>query len=722
MMSFLVRARPGRLPARSGPRSAIAWSLAACHAWRIRVVGLMALLLLCLFAAVHASAEQKYLEPEQAFSLSATMASPTEIDIRYKIAPGYYMYRERFELALSPDAQRLGTPVYPKGIVKYDPNFDKEVEIFHDQVLIKVPLKPGATAPQTLDVTGQGCAEAGLCYPPMTTALTLHPTATGYTVSGPGAQAGVARGGAAASTGNVSGFDAALHMGDTGIAKFLAGAGWGEIILLCVVFGVLLSFTPCVLPMVPILLAIVAGGANTRATVSRWRGLSLAAAYVLGMSLVYTALGIAAGLIGASLSAWLQTPWVLTLFAVLLALLALAMFDVFTFQAPGAFQSALSEKVSRIPGGRAGAAFLMGMISALIVGPCVAAPLAGVLLFISQTGNVVLGGVALFSLAWGQGVLLLLVGGSSGALLPKAGGWMDGVKHLFGVLLFATAWWMVNSIMPDWLAALGWAVLAAWCAVMLGAFEPMGSEAGQGTVLRKAAGLLLALWSALIVVGLAVGGHDVWQPLRVLRPAVQASLVAVAPSSTTPSPVAATSPVGTTTSAGTATPPAPFAPPASTASPVASASASASSATSGALTSALTSGFSLAKSAAATAGRFTRVASSAELDALLARTTRPVMLDFYADWCVSCIEMEKFTFSDPQVAARMSKFLLVQADVTKNNADDRALLKRFQLFGPPGIMFFDAHGKLITDARVVGFQDATKFSAELDRVLAASGK
>jgi thiol:disulfide interchange protein DsbD len=325
----------------------------------------------------------------------------------------------------------------------------------------------------------------------------------------------------------------------------------------------------------------------------------------------------------------------------------------------------------------------MGMISALIVGPCVAAPLAGVLLFISQTGNVVLGGVALFALAWGQGVLLLVVGGSSGALLPKAGAWMDGVKRLFGMLLFATAWWMVGSVVPPWLATLGWGALGLWCAVMLGAFEPIAAEAGQGAVLRKAAGLLLALWSALVVVGLAAGGHDVWQPLRAWRP------------------VSATPPSVAASSAGTTAAPA---------------------AASGPLANALSNnGLSLA-APAAKPGQFTRVASSAGLDALLANTTRPVMLDFYADWCVSCIEMEKFTFSDPHVAAQMSRFLLVQADVTKNNADDRALLKRFHLFGPPGIMFFDAHGKLVADARVVGFQDARQFSAVLDRVLEASGK
>jgi len=622
---------------------------------------------LALFLAQAARAEQKFLEPGQAFALTVAMATPTELDVHYKIAPAYYMYRERFKFALSPDGQRLGAPVFPKGIVKYDPNFEKNVEIYHGGVTIRVPIQAGSSQPLTLAVTGQGCADAGLCYPPMTAAFVLRPTSAGYTVSGPGAVARLAPQGADAPPGGTS-LGAVLNMGDTGVAAFLASAGWAKIVLVCLALGLLLSFTPCVLPMVPILLAVVAGATGTRARVSRWRGLSLAGAYVLGMSVVYTVLGVLAGLIGASLSIWLQTPWVLALFAVLLALLALAMFDAFTLQVPSGVQSALNNRLSRIPGGHFGAALVMGMLSALIVGPCVAAPLAGVLLFISQTGNLVLGGVALFALAWGQGLLLLAVGGSSGALLPKAGAWMDGIKQFFGMLLLATAWWMVDSILPAWLSVLGWAALALGGAVMLRAFEPMAPGGGMGAVLRKACGLLLALWAALILVGAASGGYSVWQPLKGLW-RVPGRVDAPASPPAAPGPLAlAVPPAGPGGSARQ---------------------------------------------------HFAKVASSAQLDALLARTTRPVMLDFYADWCVSCIEMEKFTFSDPVVARKMSRLLLVRADVTGNTADDRALLKRFKLFGPPGIMFFDAHGRLLGDARVVGFKNAAQFSAVLDRVLGA---
>ncbi|GAB2892698.1 protein-disulfide reductase DsbD [Paralcaligenes ginsengisoli] len=631
----------------------------------------VALFILALLGSGAARADEDYLEPEQAFTFSAAMASPTELDVHFKIAPKYYMYRERFEFALTPDGSRLGTPVLPAGIVEYDPTFDKKLEIYHDQVTIRVPLKPGAAQVLKLAVTGQGCAEAGLCYAPMTTELMLTPTAGGYRASGPGLVASVpapqAQGSRAAdSASKAPGLGSVLNLGDMGFASYLASAGWIQIVALCLLLGLLLSFTPCVLPMVPILLAIVAGDAGKQGKASRWRGLALAAAYVLGMSLVYTALGVAAGLIGAGLAAWLQTPWVLGLFALLLGLLALAMFDVFTLQVPSGMQTALNNTLSRIPGGRFGGAFVMGMVSALIVGPCVAAPLAGVLLFISQTGSLVLGGLALFALAWGEGLLLLLVGASSGALLPRAGAWMEGVKRLFGILLLATAWWMVNSILPAWLTMLGWAFLAGWSAVMLHAFEPLPSEARLAHYLGKAVGLLLALWAALLLIGTAAGGRDILQPLAVWQA------------------------VGGPPGEGGA------------------ARAQAGSGAGGD-----------AVGAKALRAKFTQVASVAELDNLLANTNRPVMLDFYADWCVSCIEMEKFTFSDPAVAEKLSHFVLVQADVTKNTADDRALLKRFHLFGPPGIMFFDLHGRLLADARVIGFKNAGQFSAVLDRVLAA---
>lgn len=599
----------------------------------------MVLLLVGWQAAAHAEAE--FLEPEKAFVFSAQMTAPDTLELRYRVAPGYYMYRERFGITISPaGATTLGEAVYPKGDVKYDPTFEKDMEVFHKDVAIRVPVGSG-NQPFTLTLTGQGCADAGLCYPPMDSSVKLTPVAGGYALAGAGAVL------ASAGAASPSGLGALVNAGDTSLADALGGLGWAKTAGVFLVLGLLLAFTPCVLPMIPILSSIVLGGvAQPRPT--RGRGLALAATYVLGMSVVYTALGVAAGLSGAGLAAWLQTPWILTLFAILLTVLALAMFDAFTFQMPSGIQAKLAERSSRVPGGRYTGALVMGALSALIVGPCVAAPLAGALLYISQTGDVFLGGSALFAMAWGMGVPLLIVGASSGALLPKAGPWMDGVKRLFGMLLLATAWWMLIPVVPTWVQMTGWAFLAVVSAVMLRAFDALPAGAGAARMFGKGLGLLLALAAAAWLVGAASGGRDVLQPLSHLASRAGA-------------------PAGTASASGEV--------------------------------------------------HFTRVRNNAELDALLAQSRQPVMLDFYADWCVSCREMERFTFSDPGVAQRMAGMVLVQADVTANNADDRALLKRFRLFGPPGIMFFEPGGKELPDARVVGFQDAKRFTESLDRVL-----
>ncbi|NGT15070.1 protein-disulfide reductase DsbD [Achromobacter insolitus] len=606
-------------------------------------LALLATLLLLLGWQTAARAEAEFLEPEKAFIFSAEMVAPETLELRYRVAPGYYMYRERFGITISPiGAATLGDAVYPKGEVKYDPTFEKDMEVFHQDVVIRVPVAAGGQ-PFTLTVTAQGCADAGLCYPPMDSSVKLTPVAGGYALAGPGGAAAAATGASSAS----GGLGALVNAGDTGLADALGGLGWVKTAGVFLVLGLLLAFTPCVLPMIPILSSIVLGGA-AQAKPSRGRGLALAATYVLGMSVVYTALGVAAGLSGAGLAAWLQTPWILSLFAILLAVLALAMFDAFTFQMPAGIQGWLSQRSARIPGGRYTGALVMGALSALIVGPCVAAPLAGALLYISQTGDVVLGGSALFAMAWGMGVPLLIVGASSGALLPKAGPWMDGVKRLFGMLLLATAWWMLIPVVPTWVQMTGWAFLAIVAAVMLRAFDALPEGAGSARMFGKGVGLLLALAAAAWLIGAASGGRDVLQPLSHLAARTDA-------------------PAGVAANSGEV--------------------------------------------------HFTRVRNNAELDALLAQSRQPVMLDFYADWCVSCREMERFTFTDPGVAQRMAGMLLVQADVTANNADDRALLKRFRLFGPPGIMFFEPGGKELPDARVVGFQDAKRFTESLDKVL-----
>lgn len=651
-----------------------------------------------------------FLEPELAFAPTVAMVDPLTVDAHYTIAPDYYMYRERFEVrvensqgelllflrsALTPPEAETRTPLWleqamlPRGKVVFDPVFEQDMEVYHQGVTLRIPLQPGAAAPLQLSITGQGCSDTGLCYPPMTQELVLLPADGGYVAQGPqvvdwvpAPQDAPAAAGASPATGpdgpapqssasasnagnwadiiQPGGID---RLGDQGMAAWLHAAALWQILLLSLLFGVLLSFTPCVLPMVPILLAVIAG--QDGHAVSRSRGLWLAAIYVLGMSLVYTVLGVTAGLIGAGMAAWLQSPWVIGSFAVLLALFALAMLGLFTMQAPVSFQTALQTHLQKLPGGQSGGVFFMGMLSALIVGPCVAAPLAGVLLFISQTGDVVIGGSALFAMAWGEGLLLLAVGAGAGAFMPRAGAWMNTLKDSFGLLLLATALWMARPLLPGSLYAGSWVLLALWAAMLLwqaGRGAQGSTDAAGGNVfhlLVRALAIMLALWGLAQGAGLLAGGRDMLRPLA---------------------PFAATAPGSQAAQPG------------------------------------------LPADPETIRAMFDPVTSLAELESRLAGTTRPVMLDFYADWCVSCIEMEKFTFTDPRVFAAMNNMLLLQADVTRMNDDDKALLSRFDLFGPPGIMFFDAAGKYIPDARVIGYRKADSFIKVLEQVLGSAGQ
>jgi thiol:disulfide interchange protein DsbD len=633
--------------------------------------------------------QQDFLDPEKAFILRVQMAGPGAIQLQFKIAKGYYMYREQFAFKLDTQNVKLGEGKFPVGQVKHDPTFDRKMELYFKEAVITLPItawpKDLPTNPFVLTVTGQGCAEAGICYPPMDFIVPMQATSEviGYLLQPPASALGL--------------FDriqqgqwSELFFGsnDVGLADILSSTGTVEIVLLFFVLGLLLALTPCVLPMLPILSVLLIG---EQQHVSKARGFALALGYVAGMSVIYTTLGIAAGLSGAGLAAWLQTPWVLGLFALLLAVLALAMFDVYTLQMPSFIQTRLMAKNSHILGGKMSAAILMGALSALIVGPCVAAPLAGALLYISQTGDVFLGGAALFAMAWGMGVPLLLMGASAGKLMPRAGSWMEGVKQFFGLLLLATAWWMVTPLMPTWVQILGWAVLAMFAAVLLRPFEPITSESGVSGACRKTLGLLLIVLSTLWILGVASGGRSLLQPLNHLSLSMSNPVMTGIPTAT---PVAAQGPMpadmsltGKQQLLGTP--------------------------------SVNNSGITAQSPGALKAGppSFQLVRTVAELEQLLAMSTRPVMLDFYADWCVSCKEMEAFTFVDPRVMHRMNQMLLLKVDVTVNNADDRALMKKFRLFGPPGIIFFSPGGHERKDVRVVGFQDATRFAATLDRAL-----
>jgi len=623
---------------------------------RWRWLQTLALLSLLSISAAHAQNEADFLPPGEAFRLSVASVvdenAAGQIDVHFAIAPAYYMYRARF--AFEADALGLlGQAQYPAGEQVDDPTFGEVMEIYRNAVTVRLPLQASLSPGDAvkLNVVSQGCAEAGLCYPPMRQAVTLVAQTQGLVVQGEYARAQVPAPLPApvfnASVNDNPGQISDLN--DEGLAAYLRDASRWQMVGVSFLLGLLLAFTPCVLPMVPILLTLIAGqNSQTRQSSGRWRGLSLALAYVLGVSIVYTLLGVSAALLGASLNQWLQTPWVLGLFAALLALLGLSMLGAFTLQTPTRWQSWLTACMSRLPGGHHGAVLIMGMLSALTVGACVVAPLAGLLLFISQTGQVLLGAAALFALAWGAGVPLLLVGAGAGVLLPRAGGWMSQVNTVFGVLLLATAWWVVALFLtPTW-AVLGWALLAAWGAVLLDALRswtvPAGSHPRPLSALARAAGLLLALWAALMLISIALGAPSILQPLQGLNAAGTRTL------SVNPAPT------------------------------------------------------------------FQRIRTLAELDQKLAQATRPIMLDFYADWCVSCVQMERFTFSDAAVARRMARFERLQVDVTAHNLEDRALLQRFKLYGPPGILFFDAQGQYLPMYRVIGFKNAKQFGVILDAV------
>lgn len=595
------------------------------HAFRRLLTALFLSLSFVLFAAP-AQADDNFLAPEQAFKFSAQMADAQTLEVSYIIADGYYMYRERFHFKADHDAV-LGQPVFPDGKIKYDETFKKNVETYRNKVSIRIPVK--GEAPFRLTVTSQGCTDKGLCYSPMDVAVQLFPisTAAGNTMS-------VTVVTPTASDGGNPSPSPVIDSNDIGGIQTTLQSGKLLLILpLFFLLGLGLSLTPCVLPMVPILSSIIVGE-GTRST--RGRGLLLSAVYALGMALVYTALGVAAGLAGQGLAATLQNPWVLSLFALLLIGLSLSMFGFYELQIPSAWQTRLSQ-VSGGKGGGGGkliGVFVMGAISALIVGPCVAAPLAGALLYISQSRDVLIGGSALFAMAAGMSVPLLLVGVSAGALLPRAGGWMEGVKRFFGVLMLATALWMITPVIPGAAAVLAWALLL----IGYGAYMLWGQP---GAWLAKAVGVIALILGALQLVNVSTGGRDALAPLAQLG----------------------------------------------------------------------------GGGAAQSKIDFRHVKSEAELDAVLAQTGgKAVMLDFYADWCVSCLEMEKTTFVDPQVRAALGAFVLVKADVTANNADDKALLKRFKLFGPPGFIFFDAKGQELGDKNLIGYENTEQFLKRLNTI------
>jgi thiol:disulfide interchange protein DsbD len=584
---------------------------------------LLIALLLAVASSAHAAGDE-LLEPDKAFRFSAQALDAGAVEVRYRIADGYYLYRERFRFAAEPASVTLGAPRFPEGEIHEDKFFGKQVT-YRREVRILLPLAGAGADRIKLTVTSQGCADIGVCYVPQTQSAELRLAALG---SG---RSSIFRRDDLLSSVPERKAAPSEELRFTGVLE--SGRLWAVVVVFFVA-GVLLTFTPCVLPMIPILSGIIVGEGRS---VTRRRAGLISLAYVLGMAVTYTAIGIAAAFSGSLFSSALQNAWVLGVFAAVFVLLALSMFGFYELQLPSGWQSRLTQASSRLGGGNWGAVVVMGALSAAIVSPCVVAPLAGALLYIGQTRDALLGGAALFSMAIGMGTPLVLVGVSGGLLLPKAGAWMSAVKRFFGVLLLAVAVWIVSPVVPVAVQMLLWAALLIGSGVFLGALESLGKESSGWERLGKAAGLLALLVGAAQAVGAFSGARD---PLRPL-----AGVMAGAHETALP---------------------------------------------------------------------FETVRTSADLSARLKTAGKAAMLDFYADWCVSCKEMERFTFSDPQVKARLGQMILLRVDVTANTADDKALLRRFRLFGPPGIVFFDANGREIEGLRVIGYQPPEKFLRSLD--------
>jgi len=621
-----------------------------------------------LFDRFADSGKQEILDADQAFQVIVNVPDPLTLEVRWTVAPGYYLYRDKFRLGLiDAPGVSIASLEIPPGEPKDDPYFGPQ-QVFHQAAVIvarlnREPSGSGETEAR-LKLDYQGCAEIGVCYPPLSqTVPVVLPAHSPRPQAGEGSQAAGdsatlppplrGRAGVGAGDGYPQTTPALratppyprrgeepIEPEQDRLARLLGEQRFWAIPAFFG-FGLLLAFTPCVFPMIPILSSLIAGqGAN----LTRRRALLLSLTYVLAMAVTYTIVGMLAALLGQNLQIWFQHPWVLAAFSALFVALALSMFGLYELQLPTTLQNRLVDWSNRQRGGHHVGVAVMGLLSALIVGPCVAPPLIGVLTFIAVTGDLALGAVALFVLSLGMGAPLLLIGASAGHWLPHAGHWMERVKAVFGVLLLAVALWLLDRILPAAASMALWATLLIVTATYMGVLQPVAHGAPAWRTLVRGLGLVLLIYGILLLVGVAAGGRDPWQPLRGIR------LVNAAASETPES-------------------------------------------------------------------GFRPVKTVAEVkQAVRAANGRPVVLDFYADWCVTCRELERETFTDPAVRATLAQITALRADVTANNDDDQALLRQFGIVGPPALLFFGPDGTEWSEYRIVGFVDAVQFNQQVQRL------
>ena len=599
--------------------------------------------------------QQELLPPDQAFKLSIDIRDANTLIANFEPAKDYYLYRDKVAFEPEDSNITIKSISLPPGKMKDDLTFG-ETEVYYQpfQAIISLNRELSDTDQELiLAASYQGCNDPiGVCYAPIKKEISLilpaMKVAVGMVADAVSNQAVAAQPDATTELFQTLPAAPLIETESYKIDRMFETESFWLILVGFFGIGLLLSFTPCVFPMYPILSGIIA---NKGQHLTKSRGFILALAYVLGMAITYSLAGVAAGLSGTMLSAALQNAWVLGTFSLVFVLLAFSMFGFYELQIPGSLQNKLSEESGRLKGGHLTSVFGMGALSALIVGPCVAAPLAGALLYISQTHDVVLGGSALFVMALGMGVPLLLLGASAGALLPKVGQWMESIKQFFGVLLLAVAIWLLSPVITEVVHMLLWAALLIISAIYLHAIDPLPERASGVRKLLKGVGVIALLMGVALLIGVLSGSRDVLQPLSKIN------MVSTAGGSV---------------------------------------------------------------SGANTAGQlpFKKVNSIVELDAYINQSKNQyVMVDFYADWCISCKEMERFTFSDSKVQSRLQDVVLLKIDVTAGTPDDAALLKRFNLFGPPGILFIDRQGQDIPDIRIIGFQNKDDFLTILNAVL-----
>ncbi len=573
----------------------------------------------------------EFLPVDEAFKPVLIPIDGNTVEVSWQVASGYYLYKDKISVTTLTENVQLGRLDLPGGKMKFD-EFFGESEIYDEDVFAKLPLARATPDAMNLELelAYQGCAEDGICYPPTTRVLSIAlPMAA-----------------AVADISSMPNADEPLSE-QSRLARVITNSSLWVAMGVFFLAGLGLAFTPCVLPMVPILSGIIAGEGDN---VSPMRGFVLALSYVMGMALIYTAAGIAAAAAGTQLQATFNQPWILILFAGLFVFLALGMFGVYELQMPSSIQSRLANISGRQTSGTTIGAFIMGALSALVVTACVAPALIAALTVMAQSGDMVRGGAALFAMSLGMGAPLLVVGAAQGKFLPKAGPWMSAVKGAFGFMMLGLAVWILSRMLPGDITLALWAVLVFMAGVFLGGLASLGTDSTPAQKLGKGFGFLAIIYGVLLLLGALAGGSNPLKPLA-------------------------------SVSFGGA-----------------------------------------ARVAEEHGLDFQRIKTVEDLDrevALAASQGRSTMLDFYADWCVSCKEMEAHTFTDAGVQATLANTALLQADVTANDEADQALLQRFGVFGPPTIIFFGADGEQRHGYEVVGYMKADDFAGHVQRAFAA---